>query len=199
MTTASVCPFGADPNSRVASLLPSGFDFTDPDLLLHGIPVAEFAQLRKTAPVWWNEQPLGSTVFDDGGYWVITKHRDIRDISRDSDLWSTNKQGVVMRFADDMTKDQIDITKALLINHDAPEHTRLRKLVSRLFTPPRGGQVGGEARRCRPRHRGRGGQERHPGNSSMTSRCGCRCWRSPTCSAFRKPIVRSSFTGPTAS
>jgi cholest-4-en-3-one 26-monooxygenase len=34
-----------------------------------------------------------------------------------------------------MTKDQVDITKALLINHDAPEHTRLRKLVSRLFTP----------------------------------------------------------------
>ena len=66
---------------------------------------------------------------------MITKHRDIRDISRDSHLWSTNKQGVVMRFADDMTKDQVEITKALLINHDAPEHTRLRKLVSRLFTP----------------------------------------------------------------
>ncbi len=125
MTTASVCPFGA------------GFDFTDPDLIKEGMPVAQFAQLRKTAPVWWNEQPLGSTVFDDGGYWVISKHRDIRDISRDGDLWSTNAQGVVMRFADDMTKDQVDITKALLINHDAPEHTRLRKLVSRLFTPPR--------------------------------------------------------------
>ncbi|MCV7216019.1 cytochrome P450 [Mycobacterium crocinum] len=123
MTTASVCPFGA------------GFDFTDPDLIKEGMPVAQFAQLRKTAPVWWNEQPLGSTVFDDGGYWVISKHRDIRDISRDGDLWSTNAQGVVMRFADDMTKDQVDITKALLINHDAPEHTRLRKLVSRLFTP----------------------------------------------------------------
>ncbi|WP_431238680.1 cytochrome P450 [Mycolicibacterium aichiense] len=123
MTTASVCPFGA------------GFDFTDPDLIQAGMPVAEFAQLRQTAPVWWNEQPLGSTVFDDGGYWVITKHRDIRDISRDGDLWSTNQKGVVMRFADDMTADQVEITKALLINHDAPEHTRLRKLVSRLFTP----------------------------------------------------------------
>ncbi|QEN16166.1 cytochrome P450 [Mycolicibacterium sp. ELW1] len=123
MTTANVCPFGA------------GFDFTDPDLIKEGMPVAEFAQLRQTAPVWWNEQPLGSTVFDDGGYWVITKHRDIRDISRDGDLWSTNQKGVVMRFADDMTADQVEITKALLINHDAPEHTRLRKLVSRLFTP----------------------------------------------------------------
>src|SRR3954462_11594430 len=123
MTTASVCPFGA------------GFDFTDPDLLKAGMPVTQCAHARQTAPVWWNEQPLGSTVFDDGGYWVISKHRDIRDISRDGDLWSTNAQGVVMRFADDMTKDQVDITKALLINHDAPEHTRLRKLVARLFTP----------------------------------------------------------------
>ncbi|BBY05803.1 cytochrome P450 [Mycobacterium noviomagense] len=124
MTTASkVCPFGA------------GFDFTDPDLLKRGMPVAEFAQLRKTAPVWWNEQPPGATVFDDGGYWVITRHRDIKEISRDNELWSTNDKGVVMRFPEGMTAEQLELTKALLINHDPPEHTRLRKLVSRLFTP----------------------------------------------------------------
>lgn len=122
-TTVGVCPFG------------EGFDFTDPDLLKLGMPVVELAQLRQTAPVWWNEQAEDTTVFDDGGYWVITKHRDIRAISRDSDLWSTNAQGVVMRFPDGMTAEQLDITKALLINHDAPEHTRLRKLISRLFTP----------------------------------------------------------------
>ncbi|MGY4709551.1 cytochrome P450 [Mycolicibacterium sp. CBM1] len=135
MTSTSVCPSGAEPNSRVASVLPSGFDFTDPDLLKGGMPVAQLAQLRKTAPVWWNEQADGTSVFDDGGYWVITKHRDIRAISRDSHLWSTNAKGVVMRFPEGMTPDQLEITKALLINHDAPEHTRLRKLVSRLFTP----------------------------------------------------------------
>ncbi|MDT5267022.1 MAG: cholest-4-en-3-one 26-monooxygenase, partial [Mycobacterium sp.] len=40
MTTAETgCPF-----------LPPGFDFVDPDVLLKGIPVTEFAQLRKTAP-----------------------------------------------------------------------------------------------------------------------------------------------------
>lgn len=122
-TTAGLCPFG------------EGFDFTDPDLLKLGMPVVELAQLRQTAPVWWNEQADGTSVFDDGGYWVITKHRDIRAISRDSDLWSTNAKGVVMRFPDGMTAEQLDITKALLINHDAPEHTRLRKLISRLFTP----------------------------------------------------------------
>jgi cholest-4-en-3-one 26-monooxygenase len=40
-----------------------------------------------------------------------------------------------MRLPDGVTSDQLDLTKALLINHDAPEHTRLRKIVSRLFTP----------------------------------------------------------------
>jgi cholest-4-en-3-one 26-monooxygenase len=120
MTTA-VCPFG------------QGFDFTDPDLLLAGMPVREFAELRKTAPVWWNAQPRG--VFDDEGYWVISRHHDIKAISKDNDLWSTNAKGVVMRLPDDVTADQLEVTKALLINHDAPEHTRLRKLVSRLFTP----------------------------------------------------------------
>ena len=62
--TQSTCPFGP------------GYDFTDPDVLLKGIPVTEFAELRKTAPVWWNEQP--ESIFDDGGYWVISRHEDIK-------------------------------------------------------------------------------------------------------------------------
>lgn len=121
ITTPDSCPFG------------KGYDFTDPDVLLRGIPVTEFAELRKTAPVWWNEQ--SESIFDDGGYWVISRHEDIKAISRNGDLWSTNRKGAVMRLPDGVTSEQLDLTKALLINHDAPEHTRLRKLVSRLFTP----------------------------------------------------------------
>jgi cholest-4-en-3-one 26-monooxygenase len=118
----SGCPF-----------LPPGYDFTDPDVLLQGIPLNEFAELRKTAPIWWNEQ--GESIFDDGGYWVISRHEDVKSISKNGDLWSTNRKGAVMRLPDGVTSDQLDLTKALLINHDAPEHTRLRKIVSRLFTP----------------------------------------------------------------
>jgi cholest-4-en-3-one 26-monooxygenase len=129
---ASLLPPGSD-SPRVASLLPPGYDFTDPDVLLKGIPVTEFAELRKTAPVWWNEQ--GESIFDDGGYWVISRHEDIKSISRNGELWSTNAKGAVMRLPDGVTSEQLDLTKALLINHDAPEHTRLRKIVSRLFTP----------------------------------------------------------------
>ncbi|MCW2558090.1 MAG: cytochrome [Mycobacterium sp.] len=123
MTTAETgCPF-----------LPPGYDFVDPDVLLKGIPVTEFAELRKTAPVWWNEQ--SESIFDDGGYWVISRHEDVKSISKNSELWSTNRKGAVMVLPDGATSDQLELTKALLINHDAPEHTRLRKIVSRLFTP----------------------------------------------------------------
>ena len=83
--------------------------------------------------MWWNEQ--AESIFDDGGYWVISRHEDIKAISRNGELWSTNAKGAVMRLPDGVTAEQLDLTKALLINHDAPEHTRLRKIVSRLFTP----------------------------------------------------------------
>jgi cholest-4-en-3-one 26-monooxygenase len=123
IATRDDCPFGA------------GFDFTSPDLLERGMPVAEFAELRKTSPVWWNAQPREDSVFRDDGYWVVTKYEDIKAISRNSDVWSTNDKGAVMRLPEGVTADQLDLTKALLINHDPPDHTRLRKLVSRLFTP----------------------------------------------------------------
>ncbi|PHV65234.1 cytochrome P450 [Williamsia muralis] len=125
MTQAEkVCPFA------------EGFDFTSPDLLEQGIPVKEFAELRKTAPVWWNAQEEGKGGgFHDGGYWVVSKHEDVRAISKNNENWSTAENGVIMRFEDSMTQEQLDVTKALLINHDPPEHTRLRKLVAKMFTP----------------------------------------------------------------
>jgi len=114
---------------------PGSFDFVDPDMMQRGFPVAEFALLRRTAPVWWNAQPVGTGGFHDGGFWVISRHEHIKAISRDNENWSTNDNGVVISFFDGMDPVVLESTKALLINHDPPEHTRLRKLVSKLFTP----------------------------------------------------------------
>ena len=134
------------------------------------MPVAEFAELRKTAPVWWNEQPAGATVFDDGGYWVISRHEDIKAISKNNDVWSTNAKGAVMRLPVGTTGEQLELTKALLINHDAPAHTRLRKLVSRLFTPRSVAALEAEARGRGARDRPIGRRRNRPGTSSTTSR-----------------------------
>ncbi len=146
MTQAQSAPIGSESAAAGTSTSDSvakcpfmqqeGWDFTNPDLLERGIPVQEFAQLRHTAPVWWNAQEPGKGGgFHDGGYWVISKHQHIREISKNNADWATATNGVIMRFDDEMTQDQLDVTKALLINHDPPEHTRLRKLVSKAFTP----------------------------------------------------------------
>jgi len=113
-----------------------GFDPTDPDLCEVGIPLAQFAELRSTAPVWWVEQgPAACAGFDDGGFWAITKHADISAISKNSVDFSSNKDGAIIRFAADMTRDQIDLQQVMVINQDPPDHTKLRQIISRGFTP----------------------------------------------------------------
>ena len=72
--------------------LPPGFDFTDPDVHAERLPVEELAELRRTAPIWWNEQQPGVGGFDDGGFWVVSKHKDVKEISLRSDVFSSNKK-----------------------------------------------------------------------------------------------------------
>ena len=115
--------------------LPPGFDFTDPDIYTERLPVEELAELRKSAPIWWNEQPLGVGGFDDGGYWVVTKHKDVKEISRRSDVFSSMTKTALPRYKEGTVGDQIERGKFVLLNMDAPHHTHLRKIISRAFTP----------------------------------------------------------------
>ena len=115
--------------------LPSGFDFTDPDVHAERLPVEELAELRRTAPIWWNEQPDGVGGFDDGGFWVVSKHHDVKEISRRSDVFSSQTKTAIPRYQDGTVAEQIERGKFVLLNMDAPHHTHLRKIISRMFTP----------------------------------------------------------------
>ncbi|GAA2565606.1 cytochrome P450 [Mycolicibacterium diernhoferi] len=115
--------------------LPPGFDFTDPDIYAERLPVDELAQMRKVAPIWWNAQPEGVGGFDDGGFWVVTKHRDVKEVSRRSDVFSSLEKTALPRYKDGTVAAQIDSGKFVLLNMDAPHHTHLRKIISRAFTP----------------------------------------------------------------
>lgn len=113
-----------------------GFDPTDPDLNEVGIPLKEFAELRKTAPVWWVDQkPDAAAGFEDEGFWAITKHADISAVSKNSKDFSSNEDGAIIRFAPDMQREQIEVQRVMLINQDPPDHTKLRQIISRGFTP----------------------------------------------------------------
>jgi cholest-4-en-3-one 26-monooxygenase len=115
--------------------LPAGFDFTDPDIYADRLPIAELAEMRKVAPIWWNEQPDGIGGFGDGGYWVVTKHKDVKEVSRRSEVFSSLEKTALPRYKDGTVAAQIDTGKFVLLNMDAPHHTHLRKIVSRAFTP----------------------------------------------------------------
>ncbi len=115
--------------------LPAGFDFTDPDIYAERLPVDELAQMRKVAPIWWNPQPEGVGGFDDGGFWVVTKHKDVKEVSRRSDVFSSLEKTALPRYKDGTVREQIDSGKFVLLNMDAPHHTHLRKIISRAFTP----------------------------------------------------------------
>src|SRR6201996_8633073 len=115
--------------------IPAGFDFTDPDIYAERLPVEELAEMRRAAPIWWNEQPLGIGGFDDGGFWVVSKHRDVKEVSLRSDIFSSLQKTALPRYRDGTVGEQIERGKFVLLNMDAPQHTRLRKIVSRAFPP----------------------------------------------------------------
>lgn len=115
--------------------LPPDFDFTDPDIYADRLPVKELAELRRAAPIWWNAQPPDKGGFGDGGFWVVSKHRDVREVSLRSDVFSSAAKSVVPRYKVTGGGGQIEAGRASMIMMDDPEHSRLRKIVSRGFTP----------------------------------------------------------------
>src|SRR6266567_878455 len=115
--------------------IPEGFDLTDPEMYVHRVPSEEFAELRRTSPVWWNAQRRGSAGFDDDGYWVVTRHADIMEVSRRSELYSSYENTALIRFKEGMSRDEIEVQRVVLLNMDPPEHTAVRAIVSRGFTP----------------------------------------------------------------
>jgi cholest-4-en-3-one 26-monooxygenase len=115
--------------------IPPGFDFTDPDLYACRVPAAELAELRKAAPVWWNAQPRGTSGFDDEGYWVVSRHADVVEISRSSDVFGSWENTAIIRHGQPQTPESMGLQRLILLNIDPPEHTKLRSIVSRGFTP----------------------------------------------------------------
>ena len=115
--------------------IPPGFDFTDPDLYAHRVPANEFAELRRTSPVWWNPQPRGASGFDDEGYWVVTRHADVVAVSRNSDIYSSQEKTAIIRHQARVDAEQIELQRLIMLNIDPPLHTKLRGIVSRGFTP----------------------------------------------------------------
>ena len=115
--------------------IPPGFDFTDPDIGTTRVPAEELAELRRTAPVWWVAQRRGSAGFDDEGYWAVTRHADILAVSKAPDVYSSSENTALIRYQEGTPRESIELQRIILLNMDPPDHTKLRGIVSRGFTP----------------------------------------------------------------
>ncbi len=122
-----------------ATVLPEGFDFTDPDVNQEAIPYAAFREARQNNPITWvKQEPTWTTGFapeGQAGYYAITRHADVSAISKDSKNWSTAENGAIIRFPNEMAREMVEMQRVILINQDPPEHTQTRGIISRGFTP----------------------------------------------------------------
>lgn len=99
-------------------------NITDPELYLTGIPHERFAALRAAPGLVWH--PYG-----EDGFWAVTRHADVRHVSRNPELFSS---AIGHTNLWDLEADALEARRSL-IDSDAPDHTRLRRLVAAAFTP----------------------------------------------------------------
>ncbi|MGI8663332.1 MAG: cytochrome P450 [Acidimicrobiales bacterium] len=102
-----------------------GIDLLE-DTWARGVPHDQFDRLRREAPVYWHEHPGAD------GFWAITKHADVKAISRDAETFSTE---VGSAFILDQDPIALEFHRMTLLQMDPPKHNRYRRLVSAGFTP----------------------------------------------------------------
>jgi cytochrome P450 len=93
-------------------------------------PYPFLARLRHERPVFWSEHLR---------MWVLTRHTDVRDAYRDHRRFSSVGSLTVSRTLTDEVKESLGEHRSFLddfaANVDPPQHTRIRRAVSRAFTP----------------------------------------------------------------
>ena len=92
-----------------------------------GVPHDQLRRLRQEAPVFRHDDPQLPE-----GYWAITRHADVVYVSRNPELFSSYEKTAML---DEYAQQQIDQQRLFMLNQDPPDHTRMRSLVNRGFTP----------------------------------------------------------------
>jgi len=88
-----------------------------------------FTLLRREAPVWYHPHVAGVPELEGQGFWVVSRHEDLRTVSQDWERFSSERKGVFVR--DDFSG-QLGVNMMLT---DPPLQTRMRNLVNKAFTP----------------------------------------------------------------
>ncbi len=100
-------------------------DVYDPDNFVAAVPHEMLATLRREAPVYRHPRPDGTF------FWCVTRHDDVVHTNRDARLFSSWQGGTNI----DVHAENLDSMRLMMLNMDPPEHTKLRKIVNKGFTP----------------------------------------------------------------
>lgn len=103
-------------------------DVYNPDSFVGSVPHDMFAVLRREAPIYRHPKPNGDH------FWCVTRHADLISVNRDAATFSSHRQTTTI---DAPPADRLDQVRLMLNHLDPPEHTKLRKIVNKAFTPRR--------------------------------------------------------------
>ncbi|WP_330281944.1 cytochrome P450 [Streptomyces sp. NBC_00588] len=118
-------------NVREAPQVPDVFD---PRQYAAGVPYAAYRVLRDHHPVVWQDEPEVLGWPAGPGFWAVTRHADVVRVLRDSAAYSSHLGATQIRDPDPA---DLPFIRRMMLNQDPPRHGRLRRLVSRAFTPGR--------------------------------------------------------------
>jgi cytochrome P450 len=99
-------------------------DLSSHDTFVDEVPLWAFRELRERDPVHWQAEAAPNV-----GFWAVTRFHDIEEVLRDTRSFSS-AHGITL---EDQTEEEVEARRSM-IDMDPPGHSRLRRLVSKLFT-----------------------------------------------------------------
>src|SRR3954454_11800560 len=102
----------------------------DPVTYETGPPFELLSRLRSESRVVWVDEPALHGQPAGSGFWLVLRHADVEQVLRGPGTYSSWLRGPQVRDAADL-----DWVRRMMLNMDPPDHSRLRRLLSRSFTP----------------------------------------------------------------
>ena len=130
MTITPVAPHPDDEVPDASAIDLDTLAWDDPEAWVGIDRDAVFAAMRARRPVLWCDEPAIPGFPQGPGYWSLSRHAEIMEVSRDPQRFISG-QGTNIQ---DMPVEMAEFFGSM-ISMDAPRHTRLRLIVNRSFTP----------------------------------------------------------------
>ena len=105
----------------------------DPATYVDGVPYQALARLRRDSPVVWAEEIPVLGWPGGPGFWLVLRHADVEQVLTQPRLFSSWLGATQIR--DPATPAALGYVRRMMLNMDPPEHSRLRRLLARSFTP----------------------------------------------------------------